>query len=494
MITTIDADRHRRTVISGGLSWIARTVQAVVSLSAAIILARLLTPDAFGVFAMVVPLGVVANQLAGQCFQTALLQRPVLTPDESSGFFWFAIKVNLGIAVAMVAVGFALAQFFDEPRVTALAATWALAILLLTLTTFQEALLKRDLRFPIVLGAQLTGLIVGFAVGITAAARGLGTWALLVQVLVMEGTRAVLIGAVSRWLPSSSRTKTLEGLPELRRNWWSLVGFRLATWINDQPELLAVGRVGGAFALGLYDTARKWVRYPFEDTYVILSDVTVAGARGGSPTEMRQVVTRAMMGMLAVSLPGIIFAGIAADDIILVMLGERWLGAVPYLRILSVAATASAIARVAYWAPLAGGRPELLVRWCVMVQAPVTLISVLAGLRWGPRGVAIAMAVSNAAMLVPCVRFLLSGSPVRPGDVASAVWRPMVSGLAGAAGVVTLRLTTAFDTSGMRLLVASGVCILCASMAWLLMPGGIALVRSLLNTVFRIPRTRTATT
>ena len=169
-----DAERHRRTVIAGGTAWLTRMVQAAISLGAAIVLARLLTPDAFGVFAMVVPLGVVANQLAGQSFQTALLQRVGLTPDEVRHFFRFAVRANLAIAVLMVLAGFVLAWFFDEPRVRAVAAAWALAIWLLTITTFQEAMLKRELRFPVVMVSQLTGLVIGVASAITAATMGLG--------------------------------------------------------------------------------------------------------------------------------------------------------------------------------------------------------------------------------------------------------------------------------------------------------------------------------
>ncbi|HWP71849.1 MAG TPA: oligosaccharide flippase family protein, partial [Gemmatimonadaceae bacterium] len=145
-----DAERQRRTVIAGGTAWLTRMVQAAISMGTAIVLARLLTPDAFGVFAMVVPLGVIANQLAGQSFQTALLQRVGLAPDEVRGFFRFAIRANLAIAVLMVLAGFGLAWFFDEPRVRAVAAAWALATWLLTITAFQEAMLKRELRFPVV--------------------------------------------------------------------------------------------------------------------------------------------------------------------------------------------------------------------------------------------------------------------------------------------------------------------------------------------------------
>jgi|KBSSwiStaDraftv2_1062776.scaffolds.fasta_scaffold22015_4 PST family polysaccharide transporter len=485
-----DAERQRRTVIAGGTAWLTRMVQAAISMGTAIVLARLLTPDAFGVFAMVVPLGVIANQLAGQSFQTALLQRVGLAPDEVRGFFRFAIRANLAIAVLMVLAGFGLAWFFDEPRVRAVAAAWALATWLLTITAFQEAMLKRELRFPVVMLAQLTGLIVGVASAITAALLGAGHWALPLQVLVMETTRAIGVALTSRWVPWHGRStihsvaSTLDPRPStLINTWWSLVGFRLSTWINDQPELLAVGRIGGAFTLGLYDTARRWAWYAFEEPYVILTEVAVSGARGSDPAVMRRLLTGAMTATLAVSVPVIGFAGTAADDVVLVLLGSQWLGAIPFLRLLCVAAGAGAMLRVMYWVPLARGMPGVLLRWSLFGQTPLTLLAVLVGIRWGPIGVATAMALAWCAALVPCGYVVLRNSPVGPQDVLGAVWRPLMATAAGIAGVLAWRSATILDGGLERLLIALSIFVVASVAAWLMAPGGFSLVRTLGTTL-----------
>ena len=485
-----DAERQRRTVIAGGTAWLTRMVQAVISLGTAIVLARLLTPDAFGVFAMVVPLGVVANQLAGQSFQTALLQRLGLTPDEVHDFFRFAIRANLAIAVLMVLAGFALAWFFDEPRVPAVAAAWALATWLLTITTFQEAMLKRELRFPVVMVSQLTGLVVGVASAITAAMLGAGYWALPLQVLVMEATRAAGVALTSRWAPwrrrstTPSVSSTFDPQPStLISTWWSLVGFRLSTWINDQPELLAVGRIGGAFTLGLYDTARRWAWYAFEEPYVILTEVAVSGARGSDPAVMRRLLTGAMTATLAVSVPVIGFAGAAPDDVVLVLLGSQWLGAIPFLRLLCIAAAAGAVLRVLYWIPLARGMPGVLLRWSLFGQLPLTLIAVLVGSRWGPMGVATAMAIAWCAAVLPCGYIVLRNSPVGPQDVLGAAWRPLLATVVGIAGVLAYRTLTILDGGLERLLIALSIFVVSFAAAWLMAPGGFSLVRTLSATL-----------
>ncbi|MBL0172134.1 MAG: alpha/beta fold hydrolase [Gemmatimonadaceae bacterium] len=274
------AEFRRRTIVSGFAVLVARISQALVSLGAAIVLARMLMPDDFGVFAMVVPLGIIATGLSGRCFQTALLQRPALTDADLGTFFRFAVRMNLFIAASMLAAGVALSRFFDEPRVTGVAAMWAALVFLLTLTTFQEALLKRRLLFPRITLVQLLALVLGVAAAVTAAWQGAGYWSLPIQLLVTEVTRAVGIFVLSDWRPRWVAHSAPDDITELRRAWRALGGLNLAAWLNDQPDLLAVGRVGGATVLGYYDTARRWSWYPFEESFLTVGPGRVEPQQG----------------------------------------------------------------------------------------------------------------------------------------------------------------------------------------------------------------------
>jgi PST family polysaccharide transporter len=473
-------DHRRQAIVSGGVAWLTRMVQAVLSLGAAVVLARLLTPDAFGVFAMVVPVGVIANQLAGQAFQTALLQRRELTDEETSAFFWFAARGNLAIAGAMVVIGFGLAAFYREPRVAAVVLAWAGMTWLLTITTFQEALLKRAMRFPAVMAAQFTGLVMGIACAIFAARAGAGYWALPIQLLVMETVRAAGVAHVSRWTPRRPGAGT-PGASELRSAWRSLVGYKLATWVGDQPELMAVGRVGGAHVLGLYDTGRRWAWYPFEESYTILTDVAVAGARvAGDASAIQRFLSHSMLLTLTVSLPVITFVGVTAPDLVPVLLGEQWLNAVPFLRLLCIVAFMGAMSRVCFWLPLASGTPDVLLRWSGFVQAPATVVAVLVGMRWGALGVARAVAVSTTLLVFPCFLVMTRSGPLGLRGLVGAVWRPVVTSLGAGAVVAAVQ---AGASPWERLILGMGVFVPVFAITWFLLPGGAAQAASMVRNV-----------
>jgi polysaccharide transporter, PST family len=463
----MSADARRRALVSGGVAWATRMAQAVLSLGAAVVLARVLNPEAFGIFAMVVPVGVVSNQLAGQVIQTALLQRREFTQEEVSSFFWLSLRNNLWIAAGMVVAGVALAAFYREPRVIAVASAWAVITWLLTITTFQEALLKRALRFPVVMGAQFVGLVIGIVAAVCAAYRGAGYWSLPIQLLVMEVVRGVGVARASGWLPQRGHAGAGQAT-ELRRSWRALAGFSLSTWLGDQPELMAVGRLGGAVPLGLYDTARRWARYPFEEPYLILGDLAVSGARvAGDAAAVARFLSRSVLATLTVSLPGIAFVGVSAPDLVPVVLGPQWTASVTLLRWLCIAAFASALC----WLPLARGQSQQLLRWSVYVQLPVTLTAVLVGWWWGPTGVATSMAVASTLLVVPCAAVMSRAGGIAWRGLVGAAWRPVVTSLAAVAAVALADLGVAPVE---RLALAAMVFASAFLASWLALPGGVA--------------------
>lgn len=476
----------RRTVASGLVALLARTAHSAMLLGASLVLARLLTPADFGVFAMVAPLGSLGTEVGNQSFQTAVLQRPEANRADINAMFWFAARVNLLIATAVAAAGWGLASFYHEPRVIGVAAAWAAAIYLVTLTALQEAQLKRAMRFTEVSAVQLVSLAISVAVSIAAAARGAGYWALPIQVLVMEACRAIGIHSLSGWWPWRQNGPSPGSLAAMQRSWRALAGLRMATWINEQPDLAAVGRIGGASALGLYGTARRWARYPFDEPFIAISDVAVASLSRLSTEADRfnRFVTHGMSAMLTISLPAIALVGVEAPSVIRVLLGPQWALAVPFMQLLSVAALASALARTSQWICLARARTDRLLRWSLLVQAPVILLAVLLGWNWGPLGVAEAMAAAQVILAVPAIGYNVQGSTIGVGEALRAMGRPLIASLLAAAILIGLGDRLPDSPGGPRLALASVVYLVGYAGAWLAMPGGVTAARETLATLW----------
>jgi PST family polysaccharide transporter len=468
------------TFRSGVAALAVRMAQAILSLISVAVLARLITPEDFGVVAMVVPFVVLSNSVGNQGFQTTLLQAHDLTHGETRQFFGFALRANLAITLGFIAVGFVLAWFYDEPRVPALAAAWAVLIWLVTLTAFQEAMLKRELRFPSVLSIHLIAMLIGVACGIVAALLGAGYWSLFVQALVVELVRAPSIHLLSRWLPSAGADGGMN-VSQLRAFWRALAGFRVASWASEQPDRLLVGRLGGAPTLGLYDTALRWSQYAFVEPFLALTDVAVVSLSRvrHDIAQYRLFFARESRALLTIGLPAIAFVVVEPGSVVRVLLGPQWDAAVPYVRLLGIAAFFASFTRLTQWVYFSSGTTSRLLRWWLGVQTPVLLVAVLIGARWGARGVAVGYTVATVALALPSMWWAVVGGQVTLGTMLRAASRPAVAAVAAAAALAIVGPFLLFGVGVGRLLSSVGIYAAAFVIAWLVAPGGVGAAREL---------------
>jgi PST family polysaccharide transporter len=353
---------------------------------------------------------------------------------------------------------------------------WAAVLYLVTLSAVHEALLKRQLRFGGLMSVHVGGLVLGIAAAIMAALLGARHWALLLQYVTMDLFRALAVWRICDWRPTllvaaedNARTRGL------RAYWRDLAIFRAVTWLADHPDRILVGHLGGAATLGLYDSARRWAFYPFVELFRSVSDVAVAtfSRVAHDPERYRAFVSRGLLPVLALPLPAIAFVGVEARDAVLILLGEQWLDAVPFVRLMCVAAFAGSLGRITPWLFLSRGETARQLRWAIAVQTPVMLACVLIGTRFGAFGVAVGFTVGTCAVALPGLAWALHGSPLRITGVLRIAARPAFASLAGVATLLSVDgrlpdLGGAVPDLALRAAVFGSVYVL----LWLALPGG----------------------
>jgi PST family polysaccharide transporter len=188
--------------------------------------------------------------------------------------------------------------------------------------------------------------------------------------------------------------------------------------------------------------------------------------------------------------PALVFLAAEADPAIRVLLGERWVPAVPFFRVLCIAGVGASIERVLKWIYLSQGNTERQLRWA-FVYAPLMVIAVVAGLRWGAYGVAVGFAAGTWIALPGGIAYCLGASELRWRDFAAALARPAAASVVALAAPLAaaswLTLLPAFPelAASLALYVAGYV------LAWLALPGGRAaladLAGMLRNAMVRTP-------
>ncbi|HEX4139435.1 MAG TPA: oligosaccharide flippase family protein, partial [Candidatus Methylacidiphilales bacterium] len=213
----------------GAISVTMQYGNAVLQIVSAIVLARLLTPEDFGLVAIVMILTSFAPSLIDFGLADAAVQRIKITRGQVSSLFWLSVGIGLAIAVTLAACGALIAWMFREPRLEAIAVYASPTFILCGLSTQHLALLRRKMQFAAISKVVILGSLAGFTAALVAAVCGYGYWALVVRPIANA-----LIVAIGAWYVCSWRP----GLPvfdhevtSMVRFGWHVVSFLFLTCI-----------------------------------------------------------------------------------------------------------------------------------------------------------------------------------------------------------------------------------------------------------------------
>jgi O-antigen/teichoic acid export membrane protein len=480
-------------VRSGFTALAARAVQTGLEVVAVMVLARLLTPEDFGLLAMVLPITLLASSLANLGLHGATLHSENLDHARLNAMFWLSVKLNGAIFGAMALSAPLLAWIYRDSRVTAIALLWAGALYCLSTSGLQEALLKRQMRFGAVLSIQTGSQALGVTVAIVAALFGAGYWSLVMRILSADMARGVANWLVAGWRPARGSPATSEVRRDVRQmlsygSGWT--GYRVVSWLGQQADRVLVGSLAGPAVLGLYHNARRWAFFPTYQLSTALSDVAVStfSRVREDPDRYRRYWRWGILPALAIPLPIIAYVFVDTHAVVMVLLGSQWLGSVPFLRLMCVAAFFTSIGQLSNWVYLSEGTTNRQFRWA-LVRTPVMLAGIAIGYRWGAIGIAAGFTAATCLLLYPTLAYCLRTSPLGTRDIVAAAWRPCVASIAaGAILAAAMPVVSSLGGSLVTLTVKLGVFGAAYLAIWAALPGGRRALSEALSTMAGLGR------
>ncbi|WP_026736718.1 lipopolysaccharide biosynthesis protein [Fischerella sp. PCC 9605] len=472
----LNADLKKRSLKSGLITVASQPIKLALGIGSTAVLARMLTPFDFGLLAMVAPLLAFVDSLTNLGLETATVQREKLDHQQASAMFWLSLKINAVVIGLMVLMAPVLAWFYKQAELTGITLMLAVGVLSLCLTFQHKSLLKRQMRFEMMTAIEVASLVAGAVFAIGAAWLGLGYWALVLQVLVMQLTQSVASWFVCGWRPAKyvKNTKLDANLREMLSYGAHLSGFRFLTRIGMQLDRILVGYFSGAGALGFYHVAYTWAYFPFEQIYNPLFDVAVSSfsRTQHDPDLYRAYCRRGLMPIFAFSMPVLAFCFVEAREIILLLLGNQWLEAVPLFQLLAIAPFVGSMYRVTKWLYVSIGHTQRQLRWG-LIHTPVMILAVAVGAKWGAYGVAMGYTVGICLLTYPAVAFCLKTSPLSMGDFFSVVWRPAFASVTAAVILSASQFVLPdINNAVLSLLVKMTIFGLLYILLWMIFPGG----------------------
>ncbi len=416
-------DLKGRTVSGAVVTIAAQAVQFVLNLGSIMILARLLTPQDFGLFAMVTTVMGFLRVFKDAGLSTATVQRESITHAQVSNLFWINVAMSGAISLLLAAGSPAIAWFYREPRLVGITLILSSTFLLSGLTVQHAALLSRQMRFKAIAAIQVGSILIGTVIGVVMALMNYGYWALVWGNFATVAASVVLTWIAIPWWPKtparSSETRSLVGFGA------NLTTGGLLYSLSRGADAILIGRLYGPASVGLYTRAAALLNRPLEQFMSPLHSVFVPALSRiqTQPERYRNTFLRIYESIALVSCvsTGLLFA--LSRPLTLVVLGAKWEQAAVIFSGLTIAASYMPLGTASTWLFISQGRGR---DWLVSssLGSIIIVTSLVLGLPFGPVGVAIAYSTVGLFVGMPLLYYFAGRSgPVSTIDLWRGIFR-----------------------------------------------------------------------
>ena len=387
-----------------GVRWTATASAVTAALQALqlVVLARLLAPAEFGLFATVAVVTGLTTFVAEAGLGPALVRRTD-APRQLQGTA-HAVSLALGLACAALLYGAAapLAQFYGRPALAPLVQAAAGVFLLQPLGLVFAHLLQRDLAFKALAGVDISTAVVATAVAVAAAALGYGAASLVAAQVAAALVRSLLLLALG--VPRYGLQLGFDRTEA--RYLWRFGAFQIGdSWLgylHSQLDVLLLGKLAGAEALGLYYAAKQLAYKPLQLINPVVTKVALpAFARvQHEPARLKRGYLAVVAALALVQVP--VYGGLCvlAGPVLALVLGPGWQAAAPVLQLLALCMLLRSTINPVGSLLLARGHADRSLYWNLGVLALMAPTLAL-GAMGGALGMAAASLAAIAVLHVP---------------------------------------------------------------------------------------------
>lgn len=385
-----------------------------------IVLARLLTPDQFGVVAVMTAIFAVAAVFQELGLSAATVQRDQVSAQAVSTLFWVNATAGTLLTLLFIALAPLIADFFARPELTLLCRFAAISFLLNGLVVQHRALLQRNMQFGRRAMVDLSAAALAGMGALILALAGFGTWALVAQILIADVVTLTLIFWAVRFVPR--RAAWTQEVREMLRFSGSLLAFNVVVSLAQNLSTALLGRGTGAPAAGVYTRAFALANIPQILMYGAATHVALPRLSRvrDSPEEFASFYCQGVQLMALVTVPVAAIFAVFGDQLALFVYGAQWGEVGALLRAFAPGLAVAPLLHSTGQIFLARGESHRMLRWGLFGTSIIGIGTVV-GLRWGALGVAWGWSATTLLLLLPCLFYTFHGSAITVRRVATSL-------------------------------------------------------------------------
>lgn len=329
--TRSSMEKHK-TITSVCWKLLERGGNQSIQLVVQIVMSRMLTPKEFGALAIMLVFINIGNVIVTSGMSTALVQSKEVDDSDFSTVFWMSLGASTVLFGALFVAAPALSTFYGMPTIVSPLRVLGILFLITAFNSVQVAIVQREMQFRKVFNATIVSVLVSGVIGIAAALTGAGLWALILQQLVYQVTNCFVLGLQVKWAPSFV-FESAKAWKLFSYGWKLLVSGLLEQGYQSLSDLI-IGKQFSASSLGLVSQGKKYpqaVGSMLDGAIqpVMLSAVSRVQA---DVSQVKRLVRRALKTSTFLIVPSMTLFAVAAESIVGLLLGEKWLPCAPFLQ------------------------------------------------------------------------------------------------------------------------------------------------------------------
>lgn len=405
------AELKRKSARGGATTLASQGMSVVVQLASTVILARLLSPEDYGIMAMVLAITAFAELFRDMGLSAAAVQKKSLSRAQQSNLFWLNVSMGMLLTIAVASSSPLVAAFYKKPELVVVTLVLSSKFLISSLGTQAGAMLVRQMQFGRKAFATISGSVVTLAVAVTMAIQGYSYWSLVWGNVIGGVCTTLLLFILSPFRPSLPSRGS--GVREMVKFGANVTAFNFVNYFHRNLDNILIGRVWGTEILGLYSRAYGLLLLPINSIRAPINAVAFSALSKlqGDPDAFRNYYLRTTSLLALLSMPLTSFLFVCSRPVIELALGSAWLGVTPIFSVLAIASFIQPASGFAGSLLLSLGRGRRFLA-CGAFNAGFFAVAFLIGVQWGAIGVAISYAAANYFILYPSLRWSFLETPV----------------------------------------------------------------------------------
>lgn len=366
----------------------------IVTFVVSIVLARILAPEDYGQIALITVFTGIMQVFVDSGLGTALIQKKDADDLDFSSVFYFNFFVCLLLYGVMFVTSPFIAAFYNNPALTPLVRVISLTIIISGVKGIQQSYVSRNMLFKRFFFATLGGTIFSAFLGIGLAYAGFGVWAIVAQQLSNTTIDTLILWLTVKWRPK--KMFSWKRLKALLSFGWKLLASSLINKVYENFRSLAIGKIYSSADLAYYNQGNQFPNVIVSNINSSIDSVllpTMASAQDDS-IHVKEMTRRAIKTSTFIMAPLMMGLAFCAEPIVRLILTDKWLPCVPFLRIFCITYMFYPIHTANLNAIKAMGRSDLFLKLEIIKMA-IGMGLLLSTMYFGVMAMAYSMLVSG---------------------------------------------------------------------------------------------------